>query len=484
MCDEFQICSFCVRDLCLLVSSKVVVIVITGQGTMDESTTATYHAESCNVCGIFPIQSQWPWKCNVCADYYLCEGCYIGMDSKQLALPHRKDHAMSTVIILSSDRCGVCGLHKDWTKEQWSFAVCPDFFLCEDCFQGLDVLQLPPCNSLLISVKASKQTCDGCSSSPILMQRWHCKVCPDFDLCDICYRNMGANYDLHTIGHPLSAIAISTAELLGQDQSDNIVAPFPEESCGGCKMSPIWSQRPWKCNVCVDYYLCEGCYIEMDSKQLPQPHSKGHAMSAVVIRSNAHCGACGLHYSWRPQYWCCIVCPNIVLCEECYHGQVAHELPPPHNKDHLMFVKVTSAKCGGCKSHPIFTKRWHCKVCPDFDLCEVCYRELDSNQLPASHTRDHPMSAVVGNMMEWYGQDWTEPVFIKPAAIDWSYQVIARDLQGFQWKCRVPPILVMDQHGDMAPGPILQANATSTLSDTRLDVERLMLLEGADDLVR
>ena len=73
-----------------------------------------------------------------------------------------------------------CGLHRFWTRQRWSFVVCPDFFLCEDCFQGLDGLQLPPLDSLLMSVTVTEPYCDGCKSVPILTQRWHCKVLPWF----------------------------------------------------------------------------------------------------------------------------------------------------------------------------------------------------------------------------------------------------------------------------------------------------------------
>ncbi|THU64013.1 hypothetical protein C4D60_Mb01t21950 [Musa balbisiana] len=50
--------------------------------------------------------------------------------------------------------------------------------------------------------------------------------------------------------------------------------------------------------------------------------------------------------------------------------------------------------CDGCSTVPILRRRWHCNVCPDFDLCEPCYEVLDADQLPPPHSRDHPMSAI------------------------------------------------------------------------------------------
>ncbi|XP_057491487.1 auxin transport protein BIG-like isoform X2 [Actinidia eriantha] len=50
--------------------------------------------------------------------------------------------------------------------------------------------------------------------------------------------------------------------------------------------------------------------------------------------------------------------------------------------------------CDGCSTVPIMRRRWHCTVCPDFDLCEACYEVLDADRLPPPHSRDHPMSAI------------------------------------------------------------------------------------------
>ncbi|TVU10927.1 hypothetical protein EJB05_44482, partial [Eragrostis curvula] len=50
--------------------------------------------------------------------------------------------------------------------------------------------------------------------------------------------------------------------------------------------------------------------------------------------------------------------------------------------------------CDGCSTVPILRQRWHCNICPDFDLCENCYEILDADRLPAPHSKDHPMSAI------------------------------------------------------------------------------------------
>ncbi|MCO5564796.1 hypothetical protein L7F22_018464 [Adiantum nelumboides] len=50
--------------------------------------------------------------------------------------------------------------------------------------------------------------------------------------------------------------------------------------------------------------------------------------------------------------------------------------------------------CDGCSTVPIVGRRWHCNICPDFDLCEACYEVMDGDRLPPPHSRDHPMLAI------------------------------------------------------------------------------------------
>lgn len=50
--------------------------------------------------------------------------------------------------------------------------------------------------------------------------------------------------------------------------------------------------------------------------------------------------------------------------------------------------------CDGCSTVPILRCRWHCTVCPDFDLCEACYEVLSAEELPPPHAKDHRMTAI------------------------------------------------------------------------------------------
>uniref|UniRef100_A0A0D9XBJ0 Auxin transport protein BIG n=1 Tax=Leersia perrieri TaxID=77586 RepID=A0A0D9XBJ0_9ORYZ len=66
--------------------------------------------------------------------------------------------------------------------------------------------------------------------------------------------------------------------------------------------------------------------------------------------------------------------------------------------------------CDGCSTVPILRRRWHCSICPDFDLCETCYEILDADRLPAPHSKDHPMSAIPIEL-DTFGGDGNEIQF-------------------------------------------------------------------------
>ncbi|KAK9067154.1 hypothetical protein SSX86_014479 [Deinandra increscens subsp. villosa] len=89
--------------------------------------------------------------------------------------------------------------------------------------------------------------------------------------------------------------------------------------------------------------------------------------------------------------------------------------------------------CDGCSTVPILRRRWHCTVCPDFDLCEACYEMLDADRLPPPHSRDHPMSAIPievetyggeGNEMQFSADDLSDPMLL-PVASDVGMQTSA-----------------------------------------------------------
>lgn len=174
--------------------------------------------------------------------------------------------------------------------------------------------------------------------------------------------------------------------------------------------------------------------------------ASGSSSSSKLAASEELCSACGAHRLWTPRMWECFGCsdhfgfPNYFLCEDCHRGL---EAISPHNPEHYMLsLHVAPFSCNGCGSKPIWNVRWHCKVCADFDLCEVCYGGLDAADMPSGHSSEHAMIAV-----EVFSEGNQCPSsFSKPVDPQWSY-TFDNDMAsyGFVWAKRKPLVKVLSK---------------------------------------
>ena len=57
--------------------------------------------------------------------------------------------------------------------------------------------------------------CDECALSPIRGARWKCRVCPDYDLCDVCYSRFHATGHSHIHEHEFNRRRVQTSCGLG-----------------------------------------------------------------------------------------------------------------------------------------------------------------------------------------------------------------------------------------------------------------------------
>ncbi|KAK3280427.1 hypothetical protein CYMTET_11725 [Cymbomonas tetramitiformis] len=55
---------------------------------------------------------------------------------------------------------------------------------------------------------------------------------------------------------------------------------------------------------------------------------------------------------------------------------------------------MTQYCCDVCSVCPILGRRWHCAVCPDFDMCEECYHHCSPNDFPPQHELSHVMTPL------------------------------------------------------------------------------------------
>eukprot|EP00808_Paulinella_micropora_P021876 g40342.t1 len=96
--------------------------------------------------------------------------------------------------------------------------------------------------------------CDGCEVTPIVGPRFHCTVCPDFDLCSACDAK-----NMHPADHPL--IKLRQVPEAPRDVHVRI-------ACDGCGVRPIKGDR-FQCTVCHDFDLCGACEAK---GQHPEDH--------------------------------------------------------------------------------------------------------------------------------------------------------------------------------------------------------------------
>jgi hypothetical protein len=95
--------------------------------------------------------------------------------------------------------------------------------------------------------------CDHCKIKPIQGPRFHCTVCPDFDLCGACEEKC-----VHPAEHPM----VKTRVVPRKDIHHNVM-------CDDCGVSPIEGNR-FKCQVCPNFDLCGTCEAK---NQHPEDHA-------------------------------------------------------------------------------------------------------------------------------------------------------------------------------------------------------------------
>ncbi|CAF0778719.1 unnamed protein product [Adineta ricciae] len=104
------------------------------------------------------------------------------------------------------------------------------------------------------SIQHLNITCDGCSKTPIVGDRYKCLFCPNVDICDNCHSS--ANHQ-HDSTHPFICIRDSTlyaSSIYTQNMSQLV---HMNVQCASCSVSPITGIR-YHCVQC-QINVCEKC---------------------------------------------------------------------------------------------------------------------------------------------------------------------------------------------------------------------------------
>lgn len=128
--------------------------------------------------------------------------------------------------------------------------------------------------------------------------------------------------------------------------------------------------------------------------------------------------------------------------------------------------------CDGCSTVPILRRRWHCNVCPDFDLCEACYEVLDADRLPPPHSSDHRMSAIPIEI-DTPGGDGNEFQFSMDDLNDASLAQISTDIRPRNASSFTPaPVSELSETGDF---PAVIDQSVVSISASKRAVNSLLL---------
>ncbi|KAI0778720.1 hypothetical protein BD413DRAFT_116175 [Trametes elegans] len=319
--------------------------------------------DGCNEKNIIGVRH----KCLQCEDYDLCSACISSPSTRQ---KHTVSHVFFPIV-------------QPGKKDAYTEA--------RNRLQGF-----PPSSSSAPACHLNI-TCDGCRKSPIAGIRHKCLDCEDYDLCSNCFTSPehrlkhNVLHAFYPVGVPgeLAGYRVAAARhnhpLFGRGNLQTArerglpnAVPAPPAAvvhkniiCDICDCEIVGVRH--KCLDCPDFDLCQTC---IDTPSLRSQHYSGHEFFAIEK-------------------------PGEVIVHTVFSGDGEREPERPQSPTRGGTVRsrprdvepvVHNATCNLCDSR-IRGDRFKCLDCPDYDLCQLCYKCVGQVRIGISRA-DHLLRIV------------------------------------------------------------------------------------------
>ncbi|KAL0550652.1 hypothetical protein IC582_015174 [Cucumis melo] len=178
---------------------------------MKEDFIMVHLQHACSHCCILMVSGN-RWVCNQCKNFQLCDKCYEAEQKREEREKHpinqREKHALYPDEI---NGVPVDTKDKDEILESEFFDTRQAFLsLCQGNHYQYDTLRRAKHSSMMVlyhlhnpTAPAFVTTCNLCQLDIETGQGWRCEVCPDYDVCNSCYQKDGGIDHPHKLtNHP------------------------------------------------------------------------------------------------------------------------------------------------------------------------------------------------------------------------------------------------------------------------------------------
>ncbi|GLJ24288.1 hypothetical protein SUGI_0463400 [Cryptomeria japonica] len=178
---------------------------------MKEDFIMVHLQHACTHCCLFIVSGK-RWVCKQCKNFQLCEKCYEAeqkLDERERhPVNNREKHLFFPIEVMNIP---ADTKDKDEIMESEFFDTRQAFLsLCQGNHYQYDTLRRAKHSSLMVlyhlhnpTAPAFVSTCNICQHDIETGQGWRCEICPDYDLCNVCYKkNDSVKHPHRLTAHP------------------------------------------------------------------------------------------------------------------------------------------------------------------------------------------------------------------------------------------------------------------------------------------